>query len=334
VFRTLLTASSVMWLTASLGGQPTALNGPVEGFAFDIPSSSFRPVIGVPGSASLGSRVFSEAALGSVAPRLDYALVFQKGQYILVTGLSSNRPSPQTIARDAPQPEGVVWSGDGTVAVLYSKADNWVRLLGGLPGAPTLGPIVYLSSLNGTLVSIAVHPHGASLAVGLSGPGAGVYQLQGGSFLLVSAASNPISLSFSLDGAFLYVLDMASVQISRIQMVNFTSESWPIQGLVDPFAISAAAGPASVEVLYVAGRNDRVLQTYDPVSHNILGSLSLPFEPSIIAPLGRTSFLLRDRFLESDPLWCLQTTPTQAVYFIPATPLNVKPGREKGNAVP
>jgi hypothetical protein len=71
----------------------------------------------------------------------------------------------------------------------------------------------------------------------------------------------------------------------------------------------------------VASRNDRILRVYDPSTGQSTASLSLPFEPTGIDPLGRASFLLASRINEGDPLWSLNTVSDPAILFIPAAPL-------------
>src|SRR5580704_17486856 len=57
--------------------QPTSLSGPVEGYTFDLPSQSFRAVIGLPGSASFGPALATGCVNGSVAPHRNYGVGFQ-----------------------------------------------------------------------------------------------------------------------------------------------------------------------------------------------------------------------------------------------------------------
>src|SRR5579862_6659537 len=59
--------------------QPTSLSGPVEGYTFDLPSQSFRAVIGLPGSASFGPALATGFEMGSVAPHKNYAIGFRPG---------------------------------------------------------------------------------------------------------------------------------------------------------------------------------------------------------------------------------------------------------------
>jgi hypothetical protein len=145
---------------------------------------------------------------------------------------------------------------------------------------------------------------------------------QGGVPLL--AMTQPISLSFSEDGATLYALDRATNQLSALRMANFTSETWPLDGLADPIAVAAGRGPDREQVLYVAGGADRLLITYragSPADHQARASVALSAQPTAVERLGPTSFLLGSRVHAADPLWSFTNAREPRVFFIPATPL-------------
>src|SRR2546421_2984166 len=102
--------------------QQTSLSGPIEGFTFDAPTGSFRAVIGLPGSASLGPAILSGFGSGSVAPQKDYGLAFSEDQALFVSGLHSTSPSTSPLSSAMAGQEGVVWSADGSLAVLFSRS--------------------------------------------------------------------------------------------------------------------------------------------------------------------------------------------------------------------
>jgi hypothetical protein len=140
-------------------------------------------------------------------------------------------------------------------------------------------------------------------------------------------------LAFSEDGGTLYALEAASQvlngtnQILELNLSSFATQTWPLP-TEDAVAIKAARNASKLEVLYVAGRADRVLLAIDRSTHQPTASVTLPVEPSTIESLGNNSFLISSRSSVSEPLWSftsgspsgLQATlPT--VYFVPATPL-------------
>ena len=170
-----------------LCSQPTSLSGPVQGYTFDLPSQSFRAVIGLPGSASFGPTLTTGFDAGWVAPHQNYAIGFRPDSKrrrelavgraageaaintcFLVTGLDSS-PVSTRITGLSGQPDAIVWSGDGSVAILYSRSGAWLQVLTGLPGAPQVGSVVDLSRLGGSLSAVATDQQGKSIAVAIQG---------------------------------------------------------------------------------------------------------------------------------------------------------------------
>ena len=172
--------------------------GPIEGFTFDPPTMSLRPVIGSLGSASLGQPLLGRLAYGSVAPQQNYALMFREGRCSLVLGLGSAQTSTVAVPGSFVLPEGVAWSGDGSTAVLYSRTGNWVQVLSGLPSAINPGASLSVAPLGGTLTSVTADLHGSRIAIGVAGGTAGVYQLVNGTnFVPLLSVAQPISLAYS-----------------------------------------------------------------------------------------------------------------------------------------
>lgn len=313
-----------------LPAQQPPFSGPVEAFTFDVPTMSFRAVVGSLGSAFLGPAILSRFDYGSVAPHQDYGIAFRGDQCLLVSGLGSEQLSTTVLPGSFSLPEGVAWSGDGSVAVLYSRTGNWIQTITGLPASANPGASVSMSLLGGTLSTVAIDLHGEHIAIGVVGETAGVYQIAGGqSFIPLLPLSKPIALTFADDGGTLYALDGATGQLSELNMADLTSQTWPLDGLQDPSLVRSAYDAAHRHVIYVAGRSDRLLRVYDASSHQVVADIPLSFQPSVIEPLGRDSFLLGPRANEGDPLWSFTNASQPTVYFVPATPLTRKEDRSR-----
>jgi DNA-binding beta-propeller fold protein YncE len=222
----------------------------------------------------------------------------------------------------ARRPEGVVWSADGSQALFYSLSGRWIQRGVGLPDAARFESAIDLSSLGGTVAAVAADPTAARIAVAIQGDSTGVYVMDGDrDFVTVRPAGKPIALAFSEDGRKLYILDGDPRQVSEISLGDSNSRDCSIDGLQDPIAIQVAHDATNRPVLYVAARGDRMVRTYDIPSLRVLANTPLDFEPIAIEAFGRHSFLLRPRFHDDDPLWCLTSVPQSMVYFVPATPL-------------
>jgi hypothetical protein len=102
-----------------------------------------------------------------------------------------------------------------------------------------------------------------------------------------------------------------------------------LNGLTDPVALAVAPDSVGRQTIYVAGRRDRMLQTYDASSDTLLANVPLGFTPSSIAAFGSNTYILGPRASETEPLWSFRAGPTPAVYFVPAAPLALPEGRRK-----
>ena len=306
-------------LAAAVASAQIAVNGPIEGFLFDAPAGTLRAVQGVPGSATLGTSIADGVDFGSVAPRQNYAIIFQAGKCQIVSNLNS-APAPTTVISGVSgQPEGIVWSTNGTLAILYSRSGNWIQTLTGLPNAPTSGPYLDISSLGGTLSAVASDPQGKRIAISVSGVSGGVYWTSDSqSFVPVLQSPNVIALSFSADGTNLYALDNAAPELAVVDLNTFSSQSLPLDGLSNPVAVRPDQDPQGREVIYVASGSDRLIRIIDVASQQILTDVPLNIAPTGVDVLGAHSFVIASRSEPDQPLWLFTSNPLPATYFVPA----------------
>lgn len=308
----------------------SSLIGPVEGFVFDAPSRSLRAVVGLVGSSSFGPILVRGVDYASVAPRKDYAIAVKGDQVMFVSGLGSGSPTTSTFPSTVRLPEGVVWSGDGSRAILYSLSDNWIQEVTGLPGEAAPRSSVEVTPFGGSLSVVAADHSGHVIAIGMRGDSGGLYVMNAGhGFAKILSIAEPLALAFSDDGLTLYALDGATTQVSEVSLADSTSRSFSLDGLTDPIAVAVARDSANRQLIYVAGRQDRVLRTYDGSSNLLLATVPLGFQPSTIAVFGNNSYILGPRASATDPLWSFRAAPAPAVYFVPAAPLALPEGRRR-----
>jgi len=304
-------------LTCVAPGQ--SLNGPVEGFIFDAPTHSLRPVNGFPGSATFGPVILNDVGFGSVAPYKNYAIAFQGGHALFVSGLGSAHVSTSRIPDVFGQPEGAVWSSDSSVAILYSRSGNWIQKLTGLPKTPRASPDLNLSALEGSLSAVAVDADGKQIAIGMRGAKGQVYLNESSqNFIPLAKIENSISLSFSENGSNLYVLDGAALKLSVVSISDWSSQVLPLTELRDPLAILAGHDAANQPVVFVASGKDRLVGMYNPASQKMQAAVRLGFLPTGLQGLGRNSLVIGSRIKSEDPLWLFSTAPRPAAYFVPA----------------
>ncbi len=158
-------------LAVSLLGA-AGIGGPVSGYVLDQGSHSLRPINGLPGSAMLGDPVALPFDVGAAAAsvRLDYALLAgpRGGQVFLATGLRSGQPTVAPLA-GAMAASGMVLSGSGTVAILYSHRSHLLQFVSGLPAAPVIAAAIDISQA-GSVAAVAVDsPGSAALLLAVDG---------------------------------------------------------------------------------------------------------------------------------------------------------------------
>jgi hypothetical protein len=305
--------------------QQTSLSGPVEAFTYDAPTRSLRAVIGFPGAASFGPVLLDSLDFASVAPGQNYGVILEGGRWLLASGLGSKTVSTRAIAGVTRYPEGMVWSGNGSLAILYSRAGGWFQTVAGFPSAPVAGVLVDVTSLGGPFSAIAVDAQGKQIVVAVSGDKGALYQADGQSFVPLASMTNPVSLSFSSDGQTLYALDAATLQVTAASLAGNGFQTLALPGIINPIAIQAAQGSqngsTSRQLLYVAGGSDRILRIIDVASQQILSDVPLNLKPTGLAVFGNGSFVLASRAQAANPLWLFSSAPQPGAYFVPAVQL-------------
>jgi hypothetical protein len=304
-----------------LPAQSASFSGPVEAITFDAPTRSVRAVMGIPGAASFGPALLEGVDLASVAPLQSYGLVFENGKCIFVSGLGSKTVSSVAIAGVTSYPDGIVWSGNGSLAILYSRAGNWFQTIAGFPAAPLAGALVDVASLGGSLTTVAVDATGKQIVAAVSGDDGGVFQASGQSFTRLASLTHPVSLSFSSNGQTLYALDAATLQVTAVTISSHGLLTLGLPGMTNPIAIQSVQDSQNRQLLYIAGGSDRILRIVDVTSQQIVNDVALNFPPTGLAPFGSGSFVLAFRSQSANPLWLFASSPQPAAYFVPAIQL-------------
>ncbi len=312
-----------------LPAQQPSVGGPVEAFTFDAPTRSLRAVIGVPNAASFGPALLDNLDFASVAPLQNYGIVLEGGKYLAVSGLGSKTISSAPIVGVTAGADGIVWSGNGSLAILYSRTGRWFQTVAGFPGAPAAGALVDVSPLGGSLTAVAVDTLGKQIAVAISGDNGAVYQSADGQFTPLVSMVNPVSLSFSSDGQTLYALDAASVQVKAVLLGGQGVQTLALPRMTDPIAIQSLEDSQNRQLLYVAGGSDRILRIVDVASQQIVSDMPLNFRPTSLDPFGNGGFVLASRSQGANPLWLFASTPQPgAAYFVPAIQLHAPDRRD------
>lgn len=299
-----------------------SLRGPVEAFTFDGPTHSLRAVNGFPGSATFGAAILSGIDYASVAPSKTYGIAFKEGQLLFVSGLDSAHAATAVISGAQGQPEGTAWSSDGATAVLYSRSGLWIQTLSGLPKAPHAAPRIELSALGESLSAIAADKPAKQVAIAM--PGGVFLNNSSQKFIPLAKIVKPVALAFSEDGANLFVVDRSAPALIAIRLSDWSSQTYSLSGLRDPFALRAGLDAAHQPLIYIASHSDGVFAIYSPAAEKIVSTFHLRFHPTGIEDFGRDSFALSSRIKPGDPLWLFSRAPRPEIFFVPAAPAAAK----------
>ncbi len=155
--------AGISFLPFILAGQSSSISGPSLGLVFDSAEFALRPILGIPGAATLGDPLALEFKLSraAVSPAKGYALAVREDDsgvvLIRAGGEASALPSAET------SPDAIAFNRAGTIAALYFSASSRVQIFEGLPDSPKLLRDADVSELSGSLASLAVSADGSSL---------------------------------------------------------------------------------------------------------------------------------------------------------------------------
>lgn len=269
------------------------ISGPALGVVFDAASANLRPILGIPGSASLGGvlRPGERYRVASVAASQKYALAVSDddGTIRIVDLRDTARwfPAPGDALTGS---DLIAISPDSGSAALYRQSDFRLQILTGLPDAASVAvtwsapdgfqKVTALAVSNDALTLLAndtvtaVQPDGASRQIS-SGPAAGMVFLGGTKDAAILDAGNR---------SVYLVRDVAGLA-ARADVLSERD------GLVQPSAIGYAADRG---LLLIADQSAAAVATYD-LRRNAASLIPCSGSPSRMTPLGgAAAFLLSE----------------------------------------
>lgn len=321
-------AASVLSAVSAVA-QQSPVSGPVAGFTFDAPTRSIRAVNGSLGSAALGAPLAVNLDFASVAPRKDYAIGCAGDACYAISNLSGKIVFAP-LANLAGVADGVVWSRDGSGAVVFSRSGNWMQRIQGIPSAIAVGAPIAVPE--GTLSAVALDTTGDQLVFSVSGASTGVFWITGGANVVPIGDAAASVLAFAQDGKSIYAFPEGSGVIEQIELSSGGTQSWVIPDQADTSAARFDRDSSNPSFLYLASRNGHSLTAYDVATRQVVSRASLSFEPTEIEALGNGNYLLHSRVSDDDVLWSFRAAQQPLIYFVPATPLPATnpPARRQG----
>jgi hypothetical protein len=238
-------ARALLLGAATLASGQTPIAGPVLGYLWDAPAGRIRPVLGVPGSATLGEPLALAGALrrAEIASGQAYALAVDDAERVVLVNAASGDLRALDVA--AAGLDRIVFSPSGAAAALYYTDVPRAVLLTGLPGNPVARAAVDLSGLPALITAIAASDQDELL---LFGTAQGVY-LTGprqSSPALVAPATTAGAIAFLENSRDALVADRERNEILWIRDVTGAAERVVVasekDGVLRPVAIAAAEG--------------------------------------------------------------------------------------------
>ena len=314
-------------------GSTTGVSVPTLGFIAGEAPARLQPILGIPGSARLGSPLLLPAAVTRIhiAPGHAYALLEQAPgnplALVLLQGITTqtrNLPLRPIVGVNG-QADLVAFSPAGTSAALYSRQTNQLQVLTGLPKSPQL----YLNTPNLAMPygpqKIAVSDD--ARAVLISDAAGSVYSISQNTAPVPVHHSPEISaLAFVAQSRESIICDRTLNTMSFLQGSNATPVALG-PATSDRCQPEAAASTADGKTILLACPAQHAVLSIDRAS-GLARVHKVGSSPSALQPLG-----VRDVFLISPPeggiYWLFVWGPNgPAVSFVAAAP---NPGRGSGN---
>ncbi|MFB3828391.1 MAG: YncE family protein [Bryobacteraceae bacterium] len=307
----LLSLIGLMSLSVWAGGAQTgAIDGPVLGYVMDLPTSSARPLVGIPGAALTGGAIplGFEAAAAEVSPRQDYILAIAAGsgeaRLVRLDSPGATRKIP-----GLPRAEGLLLSPLGKSAVLWRAGR--AEVVAGLPDDPAVAASLDLTALPGAASVLAVSDEGIVVALA----GAGLYALVREADPPPLPFSGEVSAAvFGPGSADLYLADRAGSTVSVIRNVTGTPQfrllAGPAEGIAGPVALAASRDNRRV---FVANRDSATIAI---LGAGPPGLLACDCEVTAMQRLNGEA-LFRVTGLSGGPAWVLDAGAETRLWFVP-----------------
>ncbi len=289
-----------------LCGQPGQIGGPVAGFVFDGSVAALRPILGIPGAATLGAPLDAGFTLSwaSVAPRQDSAIAADSNGALhllrLGSGIAEVRCGVCPSSADA-----AVFSPSGTSVALHSAGR--VQIITGLPDAPATGASFEVVAPS---PGLALSDDGAWLLVSAAGS-AELFAASGGPRQLLRTGAHPL-VAFAAGGHDAAVADPERGALTLIRDVAGASVERPLTGMRHARALAFSSDGSQ---LLLANPAERAVAVVDTAS-GALQTVACDCAPSGLTAMGK---VVRLNETGAGPLWLLdaEATAEPRMLFVP-----------------
>lgn len=170
MFRSTGAIAFALIFSGTLLAQGT-LSGPSLGFVFDSDAKAIRPVLGIPGSATLGPAIDlrgTSIAKAAVSPQQDFVLGFSTTPSLVLMRFDSvsGSVSIDTNPNVSTVPDLIAISPSGKAAALFYRQTAQLQVLTGLPQSSVVTSTVDVSGLPNSLDTLAITDDGQTVLAG------------------------------------------------------------------------------------------------------------------------------------------------------------------------
>lgn len=307
-----LPALSSLPSSSSTTAPKAVSNGSQLGYLWSSTGHALIPVLGVPGSSQMGAAVTGAGvyAGGAASSRSGIALLIEPDGSLDSMLLPSG--APQRIAgASVAAGSQIVFSPNGTDAVVFASGSTAVTLVTGLGSAPQAQTLTAVASVAGAAVS-----DGGQVAVA-AGSGPVTVALLTGSKGVVASISGFGGLGFLPGSDDLLIADSGSAAVMVVRHSSTAPSTQSFSSALIHAAV-AVAGSQDGQWAVVANGGDQSVVRLDLSGASAPLRIGCTCQPAMLAPFdGNAVFRLTAP--SSGPTWMVDAgAATPSTYFIPA----------------
>lgn len=307
----------------------SGIGTPYMGFVLDSSMHAIRPIIGLPGSATLGAPMelpFSVLKL-QVAPASNFALAVvdtaERKSVALIQGLASTMPTAGLLDGAIPDVDLIAINATGTTAMLVSNSGRLVQFVTGLPDQALASTAISTAMLGGEIRSAAVESSAARALVAVTDEiNGGIHEISSQGPRLLFASASPSSVAYLNGEQDAVFAEAARGMVTRMNGIHGTALQTamlasPADGTDQLVALEVVDGSlviASAKTGADADQPGRIL-LIDLATGRVTAGPTLPVIPSRLA---RMSFrgLFATNEVGQGPLY-LYSASDSVVAFVP-----------------
>lgn len=294
-----------------------AMDGPRLGLMFDPGQKALRPILGIPGAATLGQplEVGVEFDKAAVSPLQDYVLLTTgKTRNVELLTLSRLPLAPTAIPGAEPAPDLIALSPGGGAAALYYKVRNLIQVVTGLRTSPGVSAELYLSAGSQPAV-LAVSEDG--LAVLAAVEGTVFWVSASGEVPLIKSLPKVTAIAFAAGHSAL-VADGVKNQVYRVQAAtgaaNVEVVAGPKEGINSPVAVALSRDNRHA---FVANAKFSSVLKVDLIEKTTVERVWCGCTPAVLDRLAGDD-VFRITEASERPMWVLDASARRSrVVFVP-----------------